>query len=1080
MTVSENGCSVVEDFVLNSSPEIIVTVDDTTAPSCGEDNGSISISVSGGTPGYTYAWSGGDNPTDEDVTGLGVGTYTLTVTDAAGCSVIETIPLNGGSALSATAAVTNIVCAGDDNGSIEVTTTGGLDPLEYSLNGVDYQPGELFENLSAGLYIVYVRDAAGCEFLLENIEITEPADGLMVTATVTDASSPVAEDGVLEAMASGGSAPYSYQWETGQITPTIDELLPGDYNLTVTDDSGCSVIETFTVGVSSAGVLTVDLTVTDQTCFNANDGMASIVIDGGTLPYTITWFLPGGNIVTDVTELTDLGPGAYLVSVSDASQQVVNETFNITQPTQLSGGVTATGGCDGAGDGQLVFNVNGGTLPITISYEFDGTPVSVVDNDPMLDTLGGLDAGIYTNILITDDNGCTLSLPDATIESDALLLTETIEDVTCNGGTDGSVSVVVTGDPNGGYTYIWTDESGAQVGTTATISSIEAGDYFLNVTGSAGCSLLDTFAVEQPDTIGLEGLLVEDASCNGEATGSITLSGFSGGNGGFSFEWNDGFADVATRTDLAAGTYTVTATDQEGCSRSFEIEVGEPTELMGLATAIDASCAGDENGSLIGQATGGTPLPGDEYLFEWSTGATTQVVNDLPTGEYFLTVTDANGCMVLDTATIGSPDTLLLDFNITDVSCSNAQDGSIDLTTTGGTSDIIYEWSNGESTQDLNNLSGGGYTVTISYNFDGSVYQCQTSETVVVEEPLPIENNVTVDQLACNEDGDASLSADPVGGSNDFTFLWSTGATDAEITGLSAGIYTLTVTDTNGCTGITSDTIVAPDALLLTATLQRANCTTPDDGFIQLNISGGTAPYDIDWSTGASTALLSNLTTGDYDVVVTDANGCSVDDSFFLDEAPEPFTALFLAASGLFGVDTVQVGSDDVIQFKDVSHPNPTEWFWSFGDPDNTTSTEADPQFSYPFEAGMDETSYTAQLVVSNQFCTDSISKTIFITNNFRLAEPELDSIIYLAITKMWAYPNPTTDFVDVEIDLSREEPIQLDVYDAAGARMEHRTDEGSDRYVHRFDFSRHRAGTYHIRVLAGTRMRTLTVVVVR
>ena len=370
--------------------------------------------------------------------------------------------------------------------------------------------------------------------------------------------------------------------------------------------------------------------------------------------------------------------------------------------------------------------------------------------------------------------------------------------------------------------------------------------------------------------------------------------------------------------------------------------------------------------------------------------------------------------------------------------------------------------------------------MTVSYNNDNGFFLCSETLQLTVAEPTALMATSARVDPTCDATTDGTLTLTATGGTGPYAYAWNTGDTTATLGGLGAGQFAATVTDANGCTTTVLDTLTAPAALTLTAALNRAGCTTADDGSIVPNVTGGTGPYTYAWSTGATTPTLTGLAAGSYDLVVTDANGCMADESFALDAAPEPFTALYLAASGLQNLDTVEVNASDLIQFKDVSFPDPTEWLWEFGDPANSTATGPEPAFSYPNDPGVPKSAYFAKLTVSNQFCTDSLTKPIYITNNMRLIAPQLDTAVYLQLTKVIGYPNPTTDGVTVLIEMNRAETVTVDLLTPNGQVLAQQTLTGAASYSPRFELGGYPAGAYTLRVRADTRVHALHVVKVR
>jgi len=703
----------------------------------------------------------------------------------------------------------------------------------------------------------------------------------------------------------------------------------------------------------------------------------------------------------------------------------------------------------------LVFNINGGTLPYTYEWTVGGTPMSVTDNDVDIDSILNLSPADYTNISVTDANNCSIPLTDQTIgESAGITISVDMQnDVSCFGLMDGSINVSAMGGiVSGNYNYVWTDENGMAVGSINSLDNLEQ------------------VIISAPDSIEVIATTT-DVACFSDATGSIIVTDITGGSGsGYTWTWDDGSMDINDRLNLTAGNYDLTVTDDNGCTETVAYDLGQPFSALSLDAGVeDEFCFGEENG-FIGVTVAGGTMP---YNYAWSDGQDTDLAIELAPGAYSLTVTDDNNCQLTYDTIIGAATELIVDLTAENPTCFGLSDGSIDLTVSGGVADYNFDWG-GVFSEDLDNIAADNYMVTISYNNDLCVHE----DSIELIEPLEMTIAPQTDSVSCNGGTDGMIALNAIGGTGALTYNWNTGATTDALLDLTAGEYGVTVTDDNNCMVSFTDTIFQPDLLVVEAEIQRAGCKAVDDGSIMLEIEGGTLPYSYDWSNGTTDQNATNLVTDNYQVTVWDANDCMVEQDLLVAESDTIFTAKFLAASGLFDVDSVEVNSDEIIEFRDVSYPNPIEWEWSFGDAAGSTSNEANPAFSYANNSTEEESQYLAKLIVSNQFCTDSLEKSIRITNNLRLILPEQDSIIYLEFTEMSAYPNPTSDFINVNIEMTREEMVQLSIFDAVGQLYHEEKLEGDDRYEQKLDVRNLPAGIYFIRAKALNRVHTLKMMV--
>ncbi len=342
----------------------------------------------------------------------------------------------------------------------------------------------------------------------------------------------------------------------------------------------------------------------------------------------------------------------------------------------------------------------------------------------------------------------------------------------------------------------------------------------------------------------------------------------------------------------------------------------------------NVSCNGANDGSINLTVTGGASCTA--YTFNWSNGATTEDVNNLRAGTYSVTVTDANGCSTSSSFTLTEPAQLLSSGVAAtyvcghNVSCAGSNDGSINLTVTGGASCTAYTylWSNGATTEDVSNLTAGSYSVTIT-----DANGCSTTSNFTLTEPDELRvrsiTSATFEcgyNISCNGASDGSIDLTPEGGATcvAYTYNWSNGATTEDLSGLTAGTYSVTITDANGCSTTASITLTEP-ALLQSSGIAatyacgtNVSCNGASDGSINLTATGGAdcRAYTFNWSNGATTEDVSNLTAGTYSVTVTDANGCSTTSSFTLTQ-PALLQSSGIAATYVCGTNVSCNGASD-------------------------------------------------------------------------------------------------------------------------------------------------------------------------
>ncbi len=876
-----NGCPAIDSVTLTQPDTLESTLISPTFNggynvTCLGNDGSIDLTLAGGTSPFTYLWNNG--ATTQDLTGLGAGTYNVTVTDANGCTSTGSITLTQSGTLTLAATLSsyngsNISCSGSTDGSIDLTVSGGASPFIYNWsNGATTQDLSL---LGAGTYTVTVTDANNCSTTASST-ITQPAP--LISPTVSSSFNGGynvgcngSTNGSINLTPAGGTAPYTYNWSNGATTQDLAGLGAGTYTVTVTDLNGCT--SSTSVALTEPPPFTNTLTSPtfaggyNVTCLG-NDGSIDLTPSGGTSPYTYLW-----NTGATTQDLAGLGDGIYSVTITDANGCTTSGSITLTESTTLSLGAalsTYNGSnvsCNSSTDGSIDLTVTGGASPFTYNWS----------NGATTQDLSALGAGTYT-VTVTDANNCTVTA-SATLTPPVPLTAPTVSssynggyNTACNGSTNGSINLTPTGGTSP-FTYNWSNGS-----TTQDLTNIGAGIYSVTVTDLNGCTVSTSVTLTEPDSIDLTPISPTfsggyNVTCVGN-DGSIDLT-VAGGASPYSYLWSNG----ATTQDLSAigaGTFTVTVTDANGCTDVASITLTQSGNLSATLTPSnyngnEISCNGESDGFINTTITGGaTP-----YTYAWSNGATNANISGLVAGSYTVTVTDANGCNVVATENLVQPDVLSISTQvITDVTCNGDSDGSIDITVLGGTlPPYFYNWSNGATTEDLSNLSGGTYTVTVT-----DVNNCTYTTSYTIDEPNILTATVSGSSSpTCNGDNNGTVDLSVSGGTTAYSYNWSNGSTTQDLSGLDGGTFSVTVTDANGCTATTSSTIILVEPLVLTISpdVQNVTCNGNDDGSISLTVVGGTPAYIYSWSNGNTTSVLSNLSPGTYDVTVTDANGCS-------------------------------------------------------------------------------------------------------------------------------------------------------------------------------------------------------------
>jgi len=776
-------------------------------------------------------------------------------TDFAGVSNMITIGISDDLAASATA--DSVTCFGGNDGSIDLTPTGGASPYTYGWSG-GLGSNQDPQSLTAGTYSVTVTDVNGCTTTTS--ATVANGDQITVAAAATEESCNGAHNGTATVTTtSGGLTPYSYVWNTNpnQSGNTIQDLAPQTYTVTATDAQGCTATASATVQAGPS--LAVTVVGTDVICFGKNQGSASVQsVGNGSGSYTYLWNDPAAQTSASITGLF---AGNFTVTVTDDQGCQGTATTAIADGPQIIVTPSHTDAtCNYSTDGAASVAVSGGLAPY--DYIWDDPDASTTAN------VDSLAAGIY-HVSVSDANGCTTN---ATVTVEAPMAAELVAsgiNVSCFNGSNGVVAVtVINGNPND-FNYIWDDPSAS---TTSSVAGLPAGTYGVTVSDNNGCLVTNTVTINQPTELVIS-MASTDATCGNGSDGTVSVTASGGtpdSNGNYTYTWSlQGTPNLNVLDDVSPGAYTVTVTDANGCSKIGTATINAPPVLTANLTTQNVTCNGLDNGQINLTVAGGVGA----YDYAWSTGATGTAITNLTPGNYDVTVTDAVGCSAFAIGTITQPAPLTVATQKVDVICLSDTDGSAIALPSGGTQPYNYVWSTGQTTANISNLGHGTYHVTVSDSNNCS----NTASVQIVPTTIMFLLGSTTD-ASCFASSDGSAVISVVGGTAPFTYLWNNGVSSANNDNIPAGTYSVTIVDNNNCMNSVEMVISAPPQLLGAATVVSPITNYGgSNGSVQVVPNGGVAPYSVLWNFNNSTTLsLSNLSAGTYSVTTTDAHNCSV------------------------------------------------------------------------------------------------------------------------------------------------------------------------------------------------------------
>lgn len=737
---------------------------------------------------------------------------------------------------------TNVLCNGQSTGSATAETSGGFPPYTF-----DWSNGESsaeINDLAAGTYTVTVTDNNG-NTATGQVEITEPPLLEFETPLINDVSCNGESDGSIEADVSGGVSPYTYTWSNGASLPSIFNLSAGTYAVTVTDINGCTQFESYQVNQPDQLEISL-VSLNNETCVGSNDGEITISITGGTIPLNAVW--SNGN--TGTTN-TGLDPGGYNVTITDNNNCIQTADYTILPgiPVEINLAFLHHVSCAGGTDGSVSVTVSSGIPPYMYLWSNGETGSSI-------DTLV---SGFYS-VTTTDNNGC-FSTAEYMVNEPSVItaqITESSQNL-CAGDSTASLSVTASGGTSP-LSALW---SNGIIGFDNP--NLAAGIYIITITDLNACTSILSDTISDPAAIVLN-MVSTNETAAGADDGSAT-SNPTGGVSPFSFLWNNGDT-LSALSGLSPGTYTVTTTDANGCTAEGTAIVNAFGCTLDIIPGADLNICGDDTIAIQPAVMGGTGV----FSYIWSDGSTGESLSVYQTGEYCVTVSDDAACQVLDCVVITEVVIPPFTCPATDESAPGANDGAIQCDSLPGI--ISYLWSNDSTTSSIEGLSPGQYCVTVTEQ-NG----CMASQCFYVQPgdcQLEVSSTVTGIDCAGNSTGSIILSA--VHGTEPLMYLWSNGATTSFIENLYTGIYTVTVSDANGCVDLNSFTISEPPPLTVVI-----DSLVPVDesgsGLLWISVSGGFPPYTYQWTDAVgviyTTEDLNNLEHyGLYSLMLLDDKGC--------------------------------------------------------------------------------------------------------------------------------------------------------------------------------------------------------------
>ena len=981
LTVSNllNGCVSTSDVVITQTPQVVAEVSSTGVLCHGEANGTGTVLPGGGVGGYSVAWSSGSLATV--VTDLVAGSYTVTVSDQDGCTAEGTITVGEPDVLVANASATGQTLAGIDDGTATANPAGGTAPYTYLWSTGDTT--QTIIGLAPGAYPLLMMDANGCT-AIETVNVNEFPCTLNSDITGTNVACHGASTGTATVILENAIEPYNFIWSNGDTTATVTNLEAGTYNVLVSDSTLCKNELTITITQPTPIVVT-ELFHEDVNCPGELNGFVVIGVNGGVQPYTYLWSngsttavakdLGTGNIEVAVTDRNGCEV-AFSTTIGTYDETVpVLILQDITVALDGDGLAILTGSMFDAGTtdncGEFILSVEPDTLDCShlgtqtvtiIASDLSGNSIAgtalveIIDNQaPVLTcpdnivvsacnpvvafntpTVEDNCATDINNLVQTDGlpSGSSFAIGSTTIVYaytdagtnnavcrfevivvDSLQAAINVTNATCADACNGSATLSIS-EGLAPYQVVWSNgEQGL------TIDGLCAGDYTATVADASGCGTIEfSVTVAEPDAVALAVVSLENNICAEDQNGSAMIN-VSGGTGSYTYLWTNGSTDV-NLSNVASGSYTLTATDENGCEANLTVEILAQDSNSPVLVLQDAIVALNANGDVTLDASMFDNGSSDDCsIVSWDIFPVTFDCNRL--GEHTVTIvaTDSNGNSATATATVTvvdntnpvltCPSNRVVGFCNTQVVFSAPQisdncsviPANLQLVS-GLASGSVFPF--GVTTQQF------GYT-------DASGNAAMCTFTVTVHAPANV--SATVSDLACNGVCDGEVNLELVGNAGPFTITWSNGQTGPSATGLCPGSYNATIVDSDGCLQFFSTVVMEPSSLNINVDAVSNDSNMDGLGAIQISVSGGVTPYTYEWEKDgqpfSTNEDLTGLFAGTYQVVVFDANGCEIESGTIIVQDLVPTKNTYLN-------DAVKVAPNPASQWTKLTLPQPS------------------------------------------------------------------------------------------------------------------------------------------------------------
>ncbi|NDP27548.1 MAG: T9SS type A sorting domain-containing protein [Flavobacterium sp.] len=906
VTVTDSyGCPVSKYFDITQRDELKVDLKETASIYCfGTHTGALKAEVTGGFGLYKFQWFKNNEvvPFSDKMTveEQYAGNYKVVVTDTANpdgpyatATAIYTLTEIPKLIVSLTEQ-TNVLCHGEWTGAIDINVIGGTKNYDFKWQkeGVPFATTEDLSLLEAGTYVVTVTDSHGC---FDNLSVTliEPEKSLAIkNETVTHLSGYQTKNGSISVTIEGGTPNYTYLWENTATnagignTPEVKIETIGTYKLTVTDDHDCIFIKEYKITEPEELIISNLVESNTNKCFNDNTATITSTVIGGVIHYTYYWTKSGdATFSSSEASPSTLYAGTYNLIVVDANGNTTNKTLEIKQPDELIVVPTVTDAkCYGGNSGGISLTISGGTGKYTIVWTNGKNKDNLVNNLLVAGTYG------YT---VTDENFCVKSDNNILVREPADYFISNINKTSLlSVGIDqASIEVSVQGG-TAPYKFEWLDatrnsvkvDNNADNKATLILDNIQVGKYYVLITDNNGCVIDRDLDKEDP----LSAVLTQINTnlCHGDLTASIKATAY-GGAHNYYYKWYTTANPTVeipvldrennTLSGVGIGSYYVVAYDSFGKSiQSEAITIGEPDQLTLDLKADYTLCGEQKDWEITSTVTGGTLQPSSSYAYYWNGIKGNKDLKQASPGKYALKVIDDNNCSIEGSIELLKPKRMALELKKIDPTCFEGSDASITTIITNGTAPYTYEWSTGEKTVAIANLTAGEYKLTLKDSRG-----CTAVQTIVIENPVKGTIDLGPDVTLCI---DQTYTINATISDTKASYKWSSdkgfSSTNPIVTITQAANYQLEITTGLGCL-IQDDISIHFENAAIDAVFAISSQVFVNESFVIVDISNPKAD-SIQWILPASAKVTSKNTdlaemsfdtAGEYEITLLTKKG---------------------------------------------------------------------------------------------------------------------------------------------------------------------------------------------------------------